>query len=165
LRVGDSLLGGQGGTIGPRCVKVLLAQCVTHTCNRGRVAGFVYLEADGAHALAHRVRRAEHPGRFTMIAGLGRQSGDAPDDVRQWLVRPSGGCAVSADAKCQPVVEDTVSSTRRRASTTSPRASAISARGLRFNAAAHVRGPADMLESRFGPPVGPAGWQPRPVAA
>ena len=87
LRVGDRLLGGQGGALGPRGVKVLLAHGVSQRRHRGFVAGVIDLEPDRAHALPDAVCRAEEPGRFAVTAGLAGQSGEAFEDVGDAQVR------------------------------------------------------------------------------
>ena len=70
LRVGDRLLGGQGGALGPRGVKVFLAHRISQRRHRGFVAGVPDLEPHHAHALPDGRCRAEKPGRFAVTAGI-----------------------------------------------------------------------------------------------
>ena len=87
LRVGDRLLGGQGGALGPRGVKVLLAHGISQRRHRGFVVGVIDLEPDRAHALPDGRCRAEEPGRFAVTAGVAGQSGEAFQDVGDAQVR------------------------------------------------------------------------------
>ena len=59
--VGDRLVGGQCGALGPGGVKVLLIQGVSQRRHRYFVASVRELEADRADALPDGVRRAEKP--------------------------------------------------------------------------------------------------------
>ena len=82
LRVGDRLLGRQGGAFGPGGVKVLLAHGVSQRRHRGLVVGVIDLEADLADALPDGVCRAEEAGGFAVTVVLAGQSGEAFEDVR-----------------------------------------------------------------------------------
>ncbi len=81
LRVGDRLLGGQGGALGPRGVKVVLAHGVTQRRHRGFVAGVPNLEPDCANAEPDGSCRAEEPGGFAVTAGITGLCGEALQGV------------------------------------------------------------------------------------
>ncbi len=71
LGVGDRLLDRQRGALGPRGIKVRLAQGIMNRRHRGLVARVPDLEADRAHTLPDGVCRAEEPGRFDVAAAIG----------------------------------------------------------------------------------------------
>jgi hypothetical protein len=76
-RVGDRLLGRQGGALGPRGVKVLLTQRVPQRHHRRVVAGITDFEADLADAVPDGVGTTEQPGRFAGTAAVTGQNGEA----------------------------------------------------------------------------------------
>ncbi len=100
----------------PRRLKVILIQSISYCRNGGVVVGVVDLESHQAHALTHRLRRAEKTRSVVMTTAVGAQTGDDLEMSGKATKIPPSAALASA------------SKTSRSASSRSPCVSEIRAR-------------------------------------
>ena len=82
LCVGYRLVGCQCGTLGPGGLEVCVPHGITKCRNDGLVSALIDLEADFAGALPDGLCGAEEPDPFRVTAGLGGQTCQAFENVR-----------------------------------------------------------------------------------